>query len=417
LTGIYKSDKGEYNIGDEVTITTDPKLREHQSKDLIWISYSNLNKAVKTGQSILLDDGALEAVVMKVNDDGVTLQAVMKNAGVLGNRKGVNIPGAVLDGLPAMSNKDREDIEWGIKNDIDCIAASFIRRANDVEEIRTYCAELIALHRVPGSPLPLIISKIESTEALENIDEIVEASDGLMVARGDLGVEIPVEDLTMVQKDLVARCNQAGKPVIVATQMLESMQKSPRPTRAECTDVANAVFDGADCVMLSGESAKGKYPVEAVTTMNRIVQRSESFERVHNILKNKIDPPAIPTKMDAIATAVTEASHSLEARAILDISNSGNTAIRIASHKPHVPIVTFVPSHKLGRMLQLYRGIHPVISSMDLLGLQEGRLSKAAQECKKLGFADKGDNVLVVAADGSEEGVGTRVTMSVVTLE
>jgi pyruvate kinase len=156
-----------------------------------------------------------------------------------------------------MSDKDRQDLEWGIKNDIDYIAASFVRRAQDVDEIRTFSSGLVDQH-MPGTPYPLIISKIESTEALDNFAEILEASDGIMVARGDLGVEIPTEDLTMVQKAIIKACNEAGKPVIVATQMLESMQKNPRPTRAECTDVANAIFDGADCVMLSGESAQGK---------------------------------------------------------------------------------------------------------------------------------------------------------------
>lgn len=421
-TGIYNTEsrKESYNAGDEVILTTDPSMREKQSKDLIWISYSNLYNVVKVGQSILLDDGALEAVVMSKDANNGTLKCKLYNGGELGNRKGVNIPGAVLEGLPAMSEKDKQDIEWGIKNDIDYIAASFVRRASDVSEIRDFASTLVQKHRVPGSSVPLIISKIESTEALDNIDAIIDESDAIMVARGDLGVEIPVEDLTMVQKDLVTRCNLEGKPVIVATQMLESMQKNPRPTRAECTDVANAIYDGADCVMLSGESAKGKYPVPAVATMDRIVRRTETYERTHGIKKTVVKSTKHPSKIDATAAAVVEASNTLDARAIIVIAESGNTAKRISMMRPHVPIVTFVKSSKIGRMLQLHRGIHPIVTDVAELGSgaeSTNSHSEVINHTKMLGLVDVGDNVIVVSAIGAEEGIGSSVSMSILTLE
>ena len=421
-TGIFNTEsrKQSYNVGDEVIVTTDPDMREKQSKDVIWISYTNIYNVVKVGHSILLDDGALELVVMSKDANSTNIKCQLRNGGELGNRKGVNIPGVELEGLPAMSEKDKQDIVWGIKNDIDYIAASFVRRASDVTEIRDYATSLVKKHRVPGSLTPLIISKIESTEALDNIDSIIQESDAIMVARGDLGVEIPVEDLTMVQKDLVTRCNEQGKPVIVATQMLESMQKNPRPTRAECTDVANAIYDGADCVMLSGESAKGKYPVPAVTTMDRIVKRTEAYERTHSIKKTTVKPTSNPSKIDATAAAVVKASNTLDARAIIVIAESGNTAKRISMMRPHVPIITYVKSNKIGRMLQLYRGIHPIVVEVDELGSKADTTtshSSVINHTKRLGLVDVGDNLIVVSATGAEEGIGSSVSMSILTLE
>ena len=253
----------------QVTLTTDESVRQQQTSSHIWISYSKLYDTVSLGSSILLDDGIVELKVESKGSNGTEVTCRVMNSGVVGNKKGVNMPGLPVE-LPAMSDKDKLDIRWGIQNNIDYIAASFVRKASDVTEIRDYCRELIRelsplkeeeggrQQLSPPVPIPSIISKIESVEALINFESILQASDAIMVARGDLAVEIPMETLANVQKEMVRRCNAAGKPVIVATQMLESMQKNPRPTRAECTDVANAVIDGADCVMLSGESAKGE---------------------------------------------------------------------------------------------------------------------------------------------------------------
>jgi pyruvate kinase len=246
----------------QVTLTTDESVRQQQTSSHIWISYRKLYDTVPLGSSILLDDGIVELKVESKGSNGTEVTCRVMNTGVVGNKKGVNMPGLPVE-LPAMSDKDKLDIRWGIQNNIDYIAASFVRKASDVTEIRDYCRELIRElypegDRSPPVPIPSIISKIESVEALINFESILQTSDAIMVARGDLAVEIPMETLANVQKEMVRRCNAAGKPVIVATQMLESMQKNPRPTRAECTDVANAVIDGADCVMLSGESAKGE---------------------------------------------------------------------------------------------------------------------------------------------------------------
>jgi len=248
----------------QVTLTTDESVRQQQTSSHIWISYRKLYDTVSLGSSILLDDGIVELKVESKGSNGTEVTCRVMNSGVVGNKKGVNMPGLPVE-LPAMSDKDKLDIRWGIQNNIDYIAASFVRKASDVTEIRDYCRELIrelypegGRQLSPPVPIPSIISKIESVEALINFESILQTSDAIMVARGDLAVEIPMETLANVQKEMVRRCNAAGKPVIVATQMLESMQKNPRPTRAECTDVANAVIDGADCVMLSGESAEGE---------------------------------------------------------------------------------------------------------------------------------------------------------------
>lgn len=248
-----------YDACMQVTLTTDESVRQEQTASRIWISYRKLYDTVSLGSSILLDDGIVELQVdSKGSSSNGEVTCRVMNSGVVGNKKGVNMPGLPVE-LPAMSDKDKLDIRWGIQNNIDYIAASFVRKASDVTEIRDYCRGLIQelYPTSPSVPIPSIISKIESVEALVNFESILQVSDAIMVARGDLAVEIPMETLANVQKEMVRRCNAAGKPIIVATQMLESMQKNPRPTRAECTDVANAVIDGADCVMLSGESAKG----------------------------------------------------------------------------------------------------------------------------------------------------------------
>lgn len=249
-----------YDACMQVTLTTDESVRQEQTASRIWISYRKLYDTVSLGSSILLDDGIVELQVdSKGSSSNGEVTCRVMNSGVVGNKKGVNMPGLPVE-LPAMSDKDKLDIRWGIQNNIDYIAASFVRKASDVTEIRDYCRGLIQelYPTSPSVPIPSIISKIESVEALVNFESILQVSDAIMVARGDLAVEIPMETLANVQKEMVRRCNAAGKPIIVATQMLESMQKNPRPTRAECTDVANAVIDGADCVMLSGESAKGE---------------------------------------------------------------------------------------------------------------------------------------------------------------
>jgi pyruvate kinase len=282
-------DSGHKNItielGSTVTLRTSEDYATSCTATDLYIDYPKLAICLEPGMKVLLDDGAITLTVVSVesNIDRGSVVCVADNSGELRSRAGVNLPGATTD-LPAMSDKDKVDIRYGMTKDVDFVAASFIQTGGGVREIKAYmekCAkELVAEGKwKPDHPIPLLISKVESVSALRNFDEILEESDGIMVARGDLGVEIPIQQVTNAQKEMVAACNAAGKPVIVATQMLESMAKNPRPTRAEVADVTNAIYDGADCVMLSGETAKGKYPVQVVQTMNEIIASAERFTK------------------------------------------------------------------------------------------------------------------------------------------
>lgn len=308
---------------------------------------------------------------------------------------------------------------WGIQNDIDFIAASFTRKASDVQEIRSYCFELLReLHgpSLGGHRVPLIISKIESVEALQNFESILEESDGIMVARGDLGVEIPMETLTSVQKEIVTRCNQVGKPVIVATQMLESMQKNPRPTRAECTDVANAVLDGADCVMLSGESAKGKYPVKSVDTMRRIVLEAEKFVSEHRPALR--GPGGYEGTNLGLGSGIVEKSRNIRARAIVVTHKSADIAVNIARNRPDVPIIFFTSDAKMARQLQVHRGIYPVLWK-EPVGEDQG-LAQSLQMIIRGGFCKKGDSVIVISEEAfasPSRGYSSALTTRALTLE
>ena len=414
-TGMFADVKEvDLKSGQKVVLSTNDALKDKQTADKVWISYKKLMDTVKVGSLILLDDGAIEVKVESKDAAAGEIVCTVMNSGALGNKKGVNMPGLSVE-LPAMSEKDKEDIHWGVKNDIDYIAASFTRKASDVQEIKDYVATLMDKYHPKGHPHPLIISKIESTEALENFESILGISDGIMVARGDLGVEIPMETLTNVQKDLVRRANLAGKPVIVATQMLESMIKNPRPTRAECTDVSNAVFDGADCVMLSGESAKGKYPRESVGMMAKIVAHAETYGWM-----NQVSVDVVPDFEDAsqgFAYAVAQASKNIHASCVVVLSETGRTATSISMFRARVPIVAVVPNAKAGRMLQMWRGVHPVLSPKDFSLASPVRFSAAVKHAKDMGFCASGDNVIVVEAEnGSVDGFSNSLSMRLVTV-
>ncbi len=316
--------------------------------------------------------------------DGVRVTAEVVEGGRLKEHKGINLPGVALR-VSALSEKDRADLAFGAKHGVDFVALSFVRTAGDVEEAR---AELKALGRV----VP-IIAKIEKPEALENIDEIAEAADGLMVARGDLGVEVPAERVPILQKSIVDRGNQLGKPVIIATQMLDSMMQHPRPTRAEASDVANAVWDGADAVMLSGESASGRFPLLAVQTMDRIVREAERNYFLSRL--RPVEPPPAPVPFnDVVASAAVRAALDASARCIACFTVGGTTARLLSRYRPHVPVVAFSPEQPIRRRMALYWGVNPRI--MEPVRDPDSMARLVSERLVAEGLAGPGDRVIIV---------------------
>ena len=321
------------------------------NKDIVSVSYPGLPNDVEKGSIISVDDGLIQLEVSEIKD-GTDIVCRVQNNGVISDHKGVNLPGRVTN-LPAITPKDVDDIKFGIENGIDMIAASFIRKKEDIYDIR----KVLEDH---GGEDILILSKIESQEGVDNLDEIIEASDGIMVARGDLGVEIRTELIPLVQKEIIRKCNKAAKPVITATQMLDSMQRNPRPTRAETTDVANAIIDGTDCVMLSGETAAGKYPIEAVKTMRDIcitTELSDDFEE--NIYKTEIDREITTT--NAISKSTCTIASQLNAKAIITCTASGNTAKAVSKFRPRTNIIACTIDEKVARRLSVSWGVYPII--------------------------------------------------------
>jgi len=350
------------------------------------ITYPGLIDDVHEGSKILLDDGLIGLEVTNVDKSNNEIHTKILNSGTLKNKKGVNVPGVSVN-LPGITEKDTKDILFGIEQGIDFIAASFVRRAKDVLEIRQLLEENNACHIH-------IIPKIENQEGVDNIDDILEVSDGLMVARGDLGVEIPAEEVPLVQKMLIKKCNALGKPVITATQMLDSMQRNPRPTRAEASDVANAIFDGTDAIMLSGETAAGLYPVEAVQTMNNIASRAEQALDHKEILSNRSKDTEhnVP---DAIGQSVAHTALNLEVNAIVTPTESGHTARMISKYRPKAPIVSVTANPSVQRRLALVWGVYPQ------LGLEvsttDEMLDAAVQESLNSGIVKHGDLVVITA--------------------
>ena len=365
-TGLLKDDKKvTLTEGQTFILTTEEVLSD---ENRAYINYSGLNEDVQPGNKILIDDGLIELEVKEVQGKDIVCHVI--NGGELGARKGVNVPNVKIK-LPALTDKDKEDIVFGIQEGFDFIAASFVRTADAIYEIR----EILEQH---GANMG-IIAKIENAEGIENLDAIIEAADGIMVARGDMGVEIAAEKVPYIQKMIINKCNEACKSVITATQMLDSMIRNPRPTRAEVTDVANAVYDGTDAVMLSGETAMGKYPVEAVKMMSQIVEDSEShldyesYRRRDKTLKNTSNIS------NAVCYAAVATAHDLNAKVIITPSISGFTAKMLSKWRPSAPIIGLSPSAASVRQMQIFCGVKPyqakradstdilVYSSMELL--------------------------------------------------
>ncbi|WP_079479439.1 pyruvate kinase [Halobacillus salinus] len=350
------------------------------------VTYPGLINDVHPGSKILLDDGLVELEVEEIDKDNNEIKTTVLNNGPLKNKKGVNVPNVSVN-LPGITDKDAKDIEFGIEQGVDFIAASFVRRASDVLEIK----ELLEKHDALDIQ---IIPKIENQEGVDNIDEILEVSDGLMVARGDLGVEIPAEDVPLVQKELIRKCNKAGKPVITATQMLDSMQRNPRPTRAEASDVANAIFDGTDAIMLSGETAAGDYPVEAVQTMHNIASKTETGLNHKGILDDRSKHSDM-TITDAISQSVTHTAINLDVNVIVTPTESGHTARMISKYRPRAPIVAITASEKVNRKLSLLWGVYAVMGERAYS--TDEMLDLAVEKSLSAGMATRGDRVIITA--------------------
>jgi len=374
--------------GAEVIVSLNPEDKDKGTKEKFYVDYHNLNKTIGVGGIIYVDDGLVSLEVKDLGDDFV--KCVVQNSGPISNHKGVNLPNVKVD-LPALSVKDKRDLSFGVKNGVDMVFASFIRKKEDVLEVRAVVGDDIQ-----------IISKIENHEGVQNFDSILEVTDGVMVARGDLGIEIDPQKVFLAQKMMISKCMIAGKPVIVATQMLESMIKNPRPTRAEVSDVANAILDGADCVMLSGETAKGKYPEAAVSMMAKICLESEyaiHHLRVHEDLKEAVKHKSIA---ETVACSAVLATFEQSARALVVLSNSGSTARLCAKYRPGCPIIAVVgkKNFRVARQLRITRGVYSCVYD-DVDGKKEPEFRVQCglhYAAEKFGIAS-GEVVIAVHAD------------------
>jgi pyruvate kinase len=395
--------------GEKIKLSLNPKDREHCDESLLWADYANLPKVVAPGGLIYVDDGLISLQVDSVGSDFV--ECTILNGGKLGSSKGVNLPKCEVD-LPAVSEKDKSDFKFGLEQDVDMIFASFIRKRSDVQEIRSLLGE-------KGAHI-LIISKLENEEGCAKFDEILEESDGIMVARGDLGIEIPPEKVFLAQKMMIGKCNLARKPVICATQMLESMVNNPRPTRAEASDVANAVLDGADCVMLSGETAKGKYPVETLQMMHKIAREAEAAVFMDPLFDGLRKDLSLPVERDlAIAISTVVASVNCCAAAIVVLTTSGRSAFLISAFRPRCPIIAVTRNERAARQSHLFRGVFPLLyqkpRSDEWSDDTDARISYAIQRMKLRGFVEPG--VPIICVTGWRKGSGFTNTMRIITVE
>ena len=381
-TGVLKDGK-KVNLvtGQTFTLTT---VQETGDEDHCSVSYTGLTDDIKEGDTILIDDGLIGLKVKEKTETDIICTIV--NGGELGERKGVNVPNVPVR-LPAITEKDKEDLKFGVEQKIDFIAASFVRNAECILEIRSYLNKC-------GAPYIPIIAKIENSEGIDNIDEIIRCADGIMVARGDLGVEIPAEEVPYLQKLIIQKCNDNYKPVITATQMLDSMIRNPRPTRAEVGDVANAVYDGTDAVMLSGETAQGKYPVEALKMMVHIVESTEQHLDYKEMLE-KAGAHRMRNASSALAYATVTTARNLKAACIITPTVSGATARVVSKFKPKTEIIGISPNEDTLRRMQIYWGVRPYCSinanSTDEICSSALDLVRAKQ------IAETGDTVVLTA--------------------
>ncbi|KAI0905744.1 pyruvate kinase [Ustulina deusta] len=411
-TGNTKGDEDlPLSAGTIMNFTTDEQYVAACDTQNMYVDYKNITKVIAPGRIIYVDDGILAFEVLEVVD-GKTVKVKALNNGFISSRKGVNLPDTDVD-LPALSEKDKNDLRFGVKNNVDMVFASFIRRGQDIRDIREVLGE-------EGKHIQ-IIAKIENRQGIINFKEILRETDGVMVARGDLGIEIPAAEVFAAQKKLIAMCNIAGKPVICATQMLESMIKNPRPTRAEVSDVGNAITDGADCVMLSGETAKGSYPEKAVSEMHEACVKAENsipyvshFEELCSIVKRPV------SVVESIAMAAVRASLDLNAGGIIVLSTSGDSARLLSKYRPVCPIFMITRTPSASRYAHLYRGVYPFLfpeqkPDFDKVNWQEDvdkRIGWAISNALKLNVLSLGDTVVVV--QGWRGGMGNTNTIRIV---
>lgn len=391
----------------EMIFSTDEAYKLKCDDKVMYIDYKNITKVITKGRVIYVDDGVLLFEVQEVVDEQ-TLKVKAINNGKICSHKGVNLPGTDVD-LPALSEKDKADIRFGVKNGVHMIFASFIRLGDDIKEIRKVLGE-------DGKDIQ-IIAKIENQQGVNNFDDILRETDGVMVARGDLGIEIPAPQVFVVQKQLIAKCNLAAKPVICATQMLESMTYNPRPTRAEVLDVGNAILDGADCVMLSGETAKGNYPYEAVSMMHNtaiIAEKAISYSSLFNEIRSLAPRPTPTTETCAVAAVL--AAYEQDAKAIVVLSTSGHTCRLVSKYKPKVPIMMVTRNSRAARYSHLLRGVYPFIYEKNKVENWqedvENRLRWAVSEAIDLGIIKKGDSIVTI--QGWTRGSGHSNTVRIV---
>lgn len=384
--------------GQDFTFTTDKTVIGNNK--IVAVTYEGFSSDLKAGDTVLVDDGLIAMEVKEVTDKEV--RCVVKNNGDLGENKGINLPGVSVN-LPALAEKDINDLKFGCEQGIDFVAASFIRKADDVLAVRKVLDE-------NGGESIKIISKIENQEGLNNFDEILEVTDGVMVARGDLGVEIPVEEVPFAQKMMIEKCNAAGKPVITATQMLDSMIKNPRPTRAEANDVANAIIDGTDAVMLSGETAKGKYPVEAVKVMARIAEKTDPLIYTNVDFETEDEQ----TITEAVAKGTVDVAEALEAKLIVVGTGTGRAAKSLRKYFPTARILALTNSETTANQLLLSRGVLSVAAAKP--ATLDRFFKQAEDEAVKSGLVKSGD-IIVVTCGEQVYVQGTTNTMKVIKIK
>jgi pyruvate kinase len=385
-----KIEGGKFRVqhGDRFVITTNDVIG---NKEKVSISYKEFPNDVASQDIILLDDGKLELKVIST-DNSTSVEVEALQSGDIGSNKGINLPNTAVS-LPSLTEKDREDLEFAIKHEVDWLALSFVRSANDINELR----QLIVGLSNQDDPIKhtKIIAKIEKPQAVENIDAIIDVTDGVMIARGDLGVESAMEDVPLIQKDIVQKCIVRAKPVIIATQMMESMITNIKPTRAEVTDVANAIIDGADAVMLSGETAMGKYPVEVVTFMKKIISRVELDHMIYN--KDLTANPASDTFFsDAVCYNACKLAGSVHAHALIGMTRSGYTAYMVSSYRPHARIFVFTDNRRLLNRLSMVWGVKAFY--YDRMVSTDETIEDVHNALLQKGFLDKGDVTVNMAS-------------------